>query len=255
SALESHLGARLLRRTTRRLALTETGSAYFERCRQILSDVEEAESLAAEADAQPKGLLRISLPQSFGLRHVAPMIPDFCARYPALQLDISFSDRVIEFVEEGVDVAVRIALELKESLVARRLMMVPIVACAAESYLGRFGAPKIPADLKSHDCLQYSYASSQLLENIPVSGNFRTNSGDMIRLAALAGQGIAMLPLFLVADDLRSGKLRRVLEDHPFPGLGIYVVYLESARRSARIKAFIDYISEKFSGKAPWDQV
>ena len=254
SELESHLGARLLQRTTRRLALTETGSAYFERCRQILSDVEEAESLAAEADAQPKGLLRISLPQSFGLRHVAPMIPDFCARHPALQLDISFSDRVIEFVEEGVDVAVRIALELKESLVARRLMTVPIVACAAESYLGRLGVPKIPADLKSHDCLQYSYASSPLLGDIPVSGNFRTNSGDMIRLAALAGQGIAMLPLFLVADDLRSGKLRRVLEDHPFPGLGIYVVYLESARRSARIKAFVNYISERFSGKAPWDQ-
>ncbi len=254
SELESHLGARLLQRTTRRLALTETGSAYFERCRQILSDVEEAESLAAEADAQPKGLLRISLPQSFGLRHVAPMIPDFCARHPALQLDISFSDKVIEFVEEGVDVAVRIAFELKESLVARRLMTVPVVACASESYLGRSGLPKTPADLKSHNCLQYSYASSQLLENIPVSGNFRTNSGDMIRLAALAGQGIAMLPLFLVADDLRSGKLRSVLDDHPFPGLGVYVVYLESARRSARIKAFVDYVSERFSGRAPWDR-
>ena len=254
SELENHIGARLLQRTTRRLVLTETGSAYFERCRQILSDVEEAESLAAEADAQPKGLLRISLPQSFGLRHVAPMIPDFCARHPALQLDISFSDKVIEFVEEGVDVAVRIAFELKESLVARRLMTVPVVACASEFYLGRSGLPKTPADLKSHDCLQYSYASSQFLENIPVSGNFRTNSGDMIRLAALAGQGIAMLPLFLVADDLRSGNLRRVLEDHPFPGLGVYVVYLESARRSARIKAFVDYVSERFSGQAPWDR-
>ena len=255
SELESHLGARLLQRTTRRLALTETGAAYFERCRQILSDVEEAESLAAEADAQPKGLLRISLPQSFGLRYIAPMIPDFCARHPALQLDISFSDRVIEFVEEGVDVAVRIALELKESLVARRLMTVPIVACAAGSYLDRFGIPKIPADLRSHNFLQYSYASHlKFLENTPVSGNFRTNSGDMIRLAALAGQGVAMLPLFVVADDLRSGKLRRVLEDHAFPGLGIHVVYLESVRRSARIKAFVDYISERFSGKVPWDQ-
>jgi len=254
SELENHIGARLLQRTTRRLVLTETGSAYFERCRQILSDVEEAESLAAEADAQPKGLLRISLPQSFGLRHVAPMIPDFCARHPALQLDISFSDKVIEFVEEGVDVAVRIAFELKESLVARRLMTVPVVACASESYLGRSGLPKTPADLKAHDCLQYSYASPQFLENIPVSGNFRTNSGDMIRLAALAGQGIAMLPLFLVADDLRAGNLRRVLEGHPFPGLGVYVVYLESARRSARIKAFVDYVSERFSGPAPWDR-
>lgn len=254
--LEAHLGARLLQRTTRRLALTETGSAYYERCRQIISDIEEAEILAAAADAQPKGLLRVSLPHSFGLRYIAPSLPGFCMRYPALELDVSFSDKVIEFVEEGVDVALRISFELKESLVARRFMNVPIVACAAPSYLEKFGMPEHASDLKTTHCLQYSYASVwKLLVDAPVlRGGFRTNSGEMIRVAALAGQGVALLPLFLVARDLRQGALQRVLEAHPFPELGVYAVYLESTRCSARIKAFVDYFSGIFAAGPPWDE-
>ncbi len=255
SELERHLGARLLSRTTRRLALTETGVAYYERCRQILSDVEEAEALAAEADAGPRGLLRVSLPQSFGLRYLAPSLPDFCTRYPSLELDVNFSDKVVEFVEEGVDVAIRISLELKETLVARRLLGIPLVACAAGSYLEKFGKPESPGELRSHNCLQYRYASIwKFLDEAPVSGNFRTNNGDMIRLAALAGQGIAVLPIFLVYEDLKLGRLKRLLEDYPLPELGAYAVYLECARRSARIRAFVDYFSELLSGKSPWER-
>lgn len=253
SDLERHLGSRLLSRTTRKLAVTETGVAYYDRCRQILSDLEEAESLAAESGARPKGLLRVSLPQSFGLRYIAPHIPEFCSLHPALELDVGFSDRVIEFVEEGVDVAIRISVELKETLVARRLMTVPMVACAGSAYLDKFGMPKDERDLRSHNCLEYRYASIwKLMGEGPIGGNFRTDSGEMLRMAALAGQGIAVLPIFLVDEDLRSGRLRSVMDDYPFPQLGVHAVYLESARRSARIRAFVDYFSGIFEKEAPW---
>lgn len=252
SDLERHLGGRLLQRTTRRVASTEAGMDYYERCRQILADVDEAESLAAEADASPKGLLRVSLPQSFGMRYVAPGIPDFCALHPLIELDVSFSDKVVEFVEEGVDVAIRISVELKETLVARRLMTISLVACASPSYLAKRGKPEVAHDLRRHNCLQYSYASvGKFVGEVPVEGNFRTNSGEMLRLAALAGQGIAVLPAFLVADDLHSGKLERVLEKQVLPELGVHAVYLESARRSARIRAFVDYFSEALDGNLP----
>ncbi len=260
--LERHLGAQLLQRTTRRLHLTEIGSNYFERCRLILADIDEAEAQAASSEAQPKGILRISLPHSFGLRYVAPLIPDFCKRYPELQLELNFSDRTVDLVEEGIDMAIRISGELKTSLVARKLAPVCMVACAAPSYLKQHGIPLTPDDLGGHNCITYSYAPTantwsfqqdgRQIE-VQVKGGLRSNSGDMGRLAARNGLGITLLPTFIVCDDLRDGSLIELLPGYLIPSIAVHAVYLPAARRAARIKAMVEYLWDALGrGNPPW---
>ncbi len=260
--LEKHLGAQLLQRSTRRIHLTEIGANYYDRCRLILADVEEAETQAATSESQPKGILRISLPHSFGLRYVAPLIPEFSKRYPELQLELSFSDRRVDLVEEGIDMAIRITGDLKTSLVARKLAPVRLSCCAAPVYLETHGTPGIPEDLVQHDCITYSYAASAntwtfLRDGKPVEiqvkGRLRSNSGDLGRLAARDGLGITTLPDFIICDDLRSGALRALLPDYPIPSINVYAVYLPGARRSARIRAMVDYLWDALGrGNPPW---
>ncbi len=262
--LEKHLGAQLLQRSTRRLNLTEAGAAYFERCRQILADIDEAEAAAGGSDASPRGVLRINLPVSFGLRYVAPRIPEFCARYPDLRLEVSFSDQVVELVEEGIDMAVRIGLELKTSLIARPLAPVRLVCHAAPAYLERHGWPQVPDDLRRHRCLTYSYAATGDTWRfqhggreypVPIKAAFRANSGDMIRLATLAGQGVALQPTFLVGDDLRAGQLLRILPGFEVAERRAWAVYQPGSRRSARVQAFYAFLREGFGdGEPPWDR-
>lgn len=262
--LEKHVGTRLLQRSTRRLSLTETGGLYFERCRQILADLDEADTLASEGGAQPKGKLRISLPHSFGLSYVAPQIPEFCRRYPGMQLEVNFSDRIVDLVEGGIDVALRISSKLQNTLIARRLARIRMAVCAAPGYLAEMGTPRTPEELREHRCLTYDYApfgdNWHFLRDgeevaVPVKSTFRTNSGDMTRLAALAGQGIVLQPTFLVGDDLRSGALVRLFADYNLPEHAAYAVYPGGARRSARVQAFVEYFSEVFGGDRPvWDE-
>lgn len=263
--LEKHLGAQLLQRSTRRLHLTEIGSAYYERAKQILADVEEAEALAHDAVGRPKGTLRISLPLSFGLRYIAPQLADFCNRYPELQVEVSFADRQVDLVEEGIDVALRITREITSpNLIARPLAPVRLTLCAAPAYLARVGTPQVPDDLRQHDCLTYVYASSGDTMNlfrdgerhsVPVRGSFRSNNGDMLRLAALAGRGIVLQPTFLVGDDLRAGTLVPVLPNYTPAQPTAYAVYLGGARRLARVKAFVEYISGAVAAMQPvWDE-
>lgn len=259
--LEKHLGAQLLQRSTRRIHLTEIGANYYDRCRLILADVEEAEAQAATSESQPKGILRISLPHSFGLRYVAPLVPEFCKRYPELRLELSFSDRTVDLVEEGIDMALRISGELKTSLVARKLAPVRMVACAAPAYLERHGTPQAPDELSGHNCITYSYAVTNAWTflrdgrpvEVQVKGHLRSNSGDMGRLAARDGLGITMLPVFIVCDDLRSGALTELLTDYPIPAINVYAVYLPGARRAARIKAMVEYLWDALGrGNPPW---
>ncbi len=260
--LERHLGAQLLQRSTRRLNLTEVGANYYDRCRLILADVDEAEAQAATAESQPKGLLRISLPHSLGLRYVAPLMPEFCRRYSDLQLEFSFSDRVIDLVEEGIDMAIRITADLKTSLVARKLAPVELVCCAAPSYLERHGTPQTPDALRAHNCLTYSYSATgntwTFLRDgkevaVQVKGQLRANNGDMNRLAAANGLGIIILPTFMICEELRSGKLRPILTDYQLPQLTVYAVYQPGARRAARIKAMTEYLWVAFGeGHPPW---
>jgi DNA-binding transcriptional LysR family regulator len=260
--LEKHLGAQLLQRSTRRLHLTEIGAGYYDRCRLILADVDEAEAMAATSESQPRGTLRISLPHSFGLRYVAPLIPEFCRRYPELQLELGFSDRTVDLVEEGIDMALRITGSLKTSLVARKLAPVRIVCCAAPAYLARHGTPQHPDDLRLHNCLTYSYAPSANLwtftdhgkpVDVQVKGTLRANSGEMNRIAALDGLGIISLPSFMICDELRAGKLVPVLEAFPSPDIHVYAVYLPGARRAARVRAMADFLWEHLGeGSPPW---
>lgn len=262
--LERHLGARLLQRSTRRLSLTETGAAYYERCRQILADVDEAESLAGAAEARPHGLLRVSLPHSFGLAYVAPLLPEFCARYPELELEVGFSDRVVDLVAEGVDLALRIGIDLRTTLVARRLATIRIVPCAAPGYLARRGTPATPEELKAHDCLTYAYAAfgdvwkfqrDGLEHAVAVKGSFRADSGEMLRTMTLAGRGVSLQPTFIMGEDLRAGRLARLLPDYRVPDRHLYAVYLGGARRSARVRAFVSHFETAFGGDPPpWDR-
>lgn len=263
--LEKHLGAQLLQRSTRRLSLTDIGTGFYERCRQILADLEEAEAQAATAESQPRGMLRISLPHSFGLRYVAPLLPEFCKRYPELQIELRFSDRKVDLIEEGIDMAVRITGELQTSLVARRLAPVRIACCASPDYLRRQGPPQHPDDLRRHNCLTYSYAPTGNLwsftqegkpHDVPVKGSLQANNGEMNRLAALDGLGIAMLPTFMVCDDLRNGRLIPVLQDFPIPQPHVHAVYLPGARRAARIKVMVEYLWDALGrGTPPWESV
>lgn len=259
--LEKHLGAQLLQRSTRRLNLTEIGTNYYDRCRSILADVEEAEAQAATSESQPRGMLRISLPTSFGIQYIAPAIPEFCKRYPDLHLELSFSDRIVDLVEEGIDMAVRITGDLKTNLVARKLAPVRMVCCASPAYLERYGTPRHPDDLRQHNCLTYSY-SPNVWEfaregreyHVQVKGRIGTNSGDMSRLAAVSGLGIDTLPTFLVCDELRNGKLVPVLEEYPIPPINVYAVYLPAARRAARIKAMVEHLWDILGqGNPPWE--
>lgn len=263
--LEKHLGAQLLQRSTRRIHLTEIGTNYYDRCRLILADVEEAEAQAATSESQPKGILRISLPHSFGLRYIAPLMPEFCKRYPELQLELSFSDRTVDLVEEGIDMAIRIKGELKTSLVARKLAPVRIICCAAPAYLKLHGIPQSPDSLSQHNCITYSYAATAnswtfLHDGKPcevqVKGSLRSNSGDMGRLAARNGLGITTLPIFIVCDDLRSGTLIELLPEYPIPPINVYAVYLPGARRAARIKAMVEYLWDALGrGNPPWESI
>lgn len=260
--LERHLGAQLLQRSTRRLHLTEIGANYYDRCRTILADVEEAEAQAATSESQPRGMLRISLPHSFGLRYIAPLIPEFCKRYPELQLELSFSDRTVDLVEEGIDMAVRITGELKTNLVARKLAPGKIVCCASPAYLAQHGTPQHPEDLRNHNCLTYSYAPTGNTWNfhrdgkdypVQVKGTLRANSGDMSRLAAVDGVCVITLPTFLLCEELRSGKLVPILQDYALPAIDVYAVYLPGARRAARIKAMVEFLWNALGrGSPPW---
>lgn len=260
--LERHLGAQLLQRSTRRLNLSETGANYYDRCRLILADVDEAEAQVVTSESQPRGVLRLSLPHSFGLRYIAPLIPEFCLRYPELQLELGFSDCTVDLVEEGIDMAVRITGELKTSLVARKLAPTRMVCCAAPIYIERYGSPRTPEDLRGHNCLTYSYAPAAnnwtfLREGkeivVPVKGRLRANSGDMSRHAAAAGLGVALLPTFLVCDELREKLLLPLLADYAIPEIGVYAVYLPGARRSARIRAMVDFLWDALGqGHPPW---
>ena len=260
--LEKHLGAQLLQRSTRRLNLTDIGSQYLERCRLILADIEEAEMHAASAESLPRGQLRLSLPHSFGLLYVAPLIPEFCTRYPEMQVELNFSDRTVDLVEEGVDLAVRITSDIKTSLIARRLAPVKLYCCASPRYLAERGTPQTPEDLRHYDCITYSYApsgnhwqfkQSEKQWDIPVKSRLKSNSGDMSRLAALNGLGIALLPSFLICNELRSKTLIPVLEDFAQPDAYLYAAYLPGARRAMRIRAMVDFLQDKLGqDNAPW---
>lgn len=250
--LEEHLGTRLLNRTTRRLNLTEAGAAYHERCAAILADVAEAEEVASHLTALPRGTLKLTVPVSFGILKIAPLLGGFLERHPEVSVDMTLNDRKVDLIDEGFDLAIRVGALTESGLIARRLATDQIVICAAPAYLERHGTPRVPQDLARHACLSYAYATTgdewrftgpAGEVSVRIRGPLRANNGDTLRLAALSGAGIIRQPTFLVQRDLDAGRLVRLLGDYQSSELGIYAVYPTRRFLSAKVSAFIDYLS------------
>lgn len=253
SALEEHLGTRLLNRTTRRLSLTEAGLAFYERSVQILADISEAEQLAGRMASEPRGKLKVTMPLAYGIHRLGPVIADYARRYPQVTLDLSLSDRKVDVVEEGYDVAIRIGKLPESGLIARKLGTIHSVVVGAPDYLARHGRPQAPADLAHHVCLGYSLAfpgdewrlrGPGDVVSVRSSGPIRADSGDMLRLAALAGSGLIFQPWFIVEEDVRAGRLERVLDAYTSEALGIYAVYPSKRHLSAKVRTFVDFLVE-----------
>lgn len=254
AALEAHLGARLLNRTTRRLSVTDVGSDFYGRVRAILEQVAEAESAAARGATQPVGLLRVSAPLSFGISRLAPILPRFRTLYPQLRLDIDLSDRVVDLANEGVDVALRIASRLDPGLVARRIAPLDMVVCAAPSYLARRGTPHDPTELAQHDTLSFSYlwagddwpftGPDGRTMHVRVHPTVHATSGDLLRQLAVAGAGVILQPTFVVAEQLRAGSLVQVLPQYRTLELHLYAVYLSQRHLPGKVRVFIDYLAD-----------
>lgn len=261
--LEAHLQTRLLNRTTRRVSLTETGRAYYERCVQLLADLEEAEHEAARAAIVPRGTIKLTTSSAFGIRHVGPAIAAFLAAHPEVKFDVSLSERTIDLVEEGFDLAIRIGSPGAQNLVARKLGETRVVPCASPAYLARHGAPKTPEELARHNCLTYEYTpqpglwrfrdAAGALRAVRVSGNLHSNNGDFIAEAAALDAGIVFEPAFVVGPDVRRGRLVPLLQDFEPEPLPIYAVYPSRKHLSAKVRTFVDFLVKSFAGAKDWE--
>jgi DNA-binding transcriptional LysR family regulator len=254
TALEEKLGVRLLNRTTRRLSMTDAGREYFERCQHILDDVQEMETEVAGLQNRPSGTLRVNTPVAFGNIHMLPLILAFRRKYPGVAIDLSLDDRYVDLVQEGIDVAIRFG-ELGDSqLVARHVGSSASVCVASPGYLSAHGTPKIPADLREHQCITYTYLFSNEWafdgpdgpESIKVQGDFRANSGMTIRSATLEGAGIASIPLFLIREDIESGRLVQVLSQFASAPFRISAVYPSARLVSRKVKLFVEFVQQEF---------
>ena len=260
--LEGHLQTRLLNRTTRRVSLTESGRAFYERAVQLLGDLAEAEQEASSATVVPRGTIRLTTSMTFGVRHVAPAIAEFMARHPEVRFDVSLSDRVVDLVEEGLDLAIRIGATGGDNLVARKLGETRLVPCASPEYLAKHGAPKTPEDLARHSCLTYEYVSPRHVwhfrdrsgaeRTVRVAGRLHSNNGDLLAEAAAHGAGVVFEPAFIVGAEVRAGRLVPLLQDFVPAPVPIYALYPSRKHLSAKVRRFVEFLVERFSDAQDW---
>lgn len=262
SRLESRLGARLLNRSTRRTSLTDVGRDFYERSRLILAEIDEAERAVGHASDEPRGTLRVTASISFGQRQIVPLVPEFVAPFPDVRVDMVVSDRVIDMVDEGIDVAVRVSAPADSALIARQLVPDRRVVCAAPEYLAAHGTPTTPEELVAHNALIYStvysdtwrFGGSSGPTAVRVSSNFAANSGEAIRDLALQGAGIARLATFLVGPDIKAGRLIELLPDWHDPQQNIiHAVYPSRRLVPPSTRAFVDFLVEKLTPVPPWE--
>jgi DNA-binding transcriptional LysR family regulator len=260
--LERSIGARLLNRTTRALSLTEAGAVFYAHCAHIVEELEEARLAVGRLHSEPRGLLRMSVPVAFGRLHVAPALAEFLGRYPELKVDMVTTDRFVDLADEGYDVVVRITDQPAPNLVARKLAPVNRKLVATPDYFERRGIPRAPADLEKHNCLTYTYFNPQdpwRLRgpdgeiSVRATGNLRLNDDDALAEAVLGGLGVALLPTFIIGKDLQSGRLQSALSQYIPVERHIYAVYLENRQLSAKVRAFIDFLLERFGASPYWD--
>jgi DNA-binding transcriptional LysR family regulator len=258
-ALEDALGVRLLIRNTRKLAVTDLGQEFYERARRILAEVTDAEQAMSLQRATPHGLLRVSAPMSFGMVHLSPLVSQFLKKHPDVRFDMELSDRTVDVVGEGFDMAIRIGTLADSTLIAQKLAEVRMVACASPQYLRRRGTPAAPADLERHACLLYGHGGPTSWEfvldgvskAVEVHGPLRANNGELIRDAAMAGLGIARLPDFIVAAGIKAGQLVGVLEPFLPHASALYAVYPQHRQTSTTIQAFTAFLREQLARSLP----
>lgn len=260
SDLESRLGVRLLQRTTRRLSLTEEGTVFFARCKELLANIESAENEITSRTDEAVGLIRINAPVTFGILHLAQLWGDFKMNNPKVTLDVTLGDRVIDIVEEGYDIAIRIAQLPNSTLVSRKLASTRLVLCASPIYLKKAGMPKHPSALADHSILAYAYTSDQWefehdqgAVSVKVMPYLKTNNGDTCVAGALKHQGIILQPTFMVGPSLQSGALVEILPKYKSVELGIYAVYPTRKLLSPKVRLLIDFLVESFKNPK-WSQ-
>jgi DNA-binding transcriptional LysR family regulator len=266
SALEARLGTRLIHRTTRSLHLTEEGAAYYESCTRILDEIEEADATAAAGRDEPQGVLKVALPASFGHQHIAPLIPQFAARYPKLRIALSLSDRRVNVIEEGFDLAVRIAELEDSSLAARKLAPNRRVVCASPDYLRRHGTPRTPMELTKHNFLVANWGEGSFAMTVEykgpagkqgevrVTGKYACDNWEVLREWALAGLGVALKSTWDVRPQLEEGSLVPLCPGYTFDtDVAIYAVYPHRRHLPAKTRAFVDFLVESFGPEPYWD--
>lgn len=264
SRLEERLGARLLNRTTRRLSLTEAGATLYEGSHGALDQIEEAELEIAQLQSAPRGVLKVSVPMTFGMLHIAPAVPEFLARQPGITLEMRMDDRLADLVDEGFDLAIRVASLADSSLVARRLAPCRFVVCGSKAYFERHGVPRTPDDLRKHNCIIYLYSQSPNVWRfsspageeitVPVRGNLRVNNGMAQRGAATRGVGVTLSPTFHVGELIGEGLLQAVLADYAATEASVYAVYPQRKFLSPKVRAFIDFFADRFGPEPYWDR-
>jgi len=256
--LEQHLGARLLNRTTRKLSLTEDGSAFYERAVDLLADLEEVESMTVLSAAQPRGTLRLTCSYALGVQRLAPAMASFVARYPDVRFDVSVSERIVDLVEEGLDLAIRVGMLGSEQLVARKLGTMRMLIGASPAYLKAHGTPQKPADLAKHTVLTYAYSPNPRVwpltdrqgrrHEVRVNGPLHSNSGDLSIAAAIAGMGVVLEPDYAIQPALDAGLLVRVLPGYDNKPYDIWAAYPSRRHLSAKVRLFVDHVERQFKG-------
>lgn len=262
--LEHDLGTQLLQRSTRRVTPTETGLTFYDRAVQILAELDDAIGAITELQEQPTGNLRVNAPMSFGTLHLARLVGDYMAAHPAVRLELVLNDRFVDPIEEGFDVTVRVGdPQTSASLVAQEIVVLERVLCAAPAYLAAHGEPLHPTELKQHRCLHYGHLASASQwrlhgsrgeQSYAINCVMCSNNGEALQAAALQGQGIALLPTFIVGAALREGSLRSVLCDHRATPLSLYALYPPQRRMSAKVRRFVQLLAERFGNQPYWDQ-
>ncbi|KPQ05556.1 MAG: transcriptional regulator, LysR family [Rhodobacteraceae bacterium HLUCCA12] len=263
SRLEGALGVRLLNRTTRAVAPTEAGRAYYERLRPLLDEFDSLDAAVRDATQAPSGRVRLSAPLTFGGLELVPILNDFALSWPGIALDVSFSDRVVSLVDEGFDMAIRIGRPDDSSMIARKLCDMRLLVVAAPGWLARNDAPTVPQALSEQDCIidtnyrdpgrwPFRHEGAQI--TVPVRGRLRYSNAQACLSAAEAGLGLACVPAFVAGDALRAGRVRQVLRAHEPVPFGVHAVYPHSRHLAARVRVLVDFLAERFRGRPPWEQ-
>lgn len=265
NTLESALGVRLLNRTTRRMSLTEIGAAYYEHCARIAQEIDAAAETVTQLQVEPRGVLKVTSPVIFASLHLAPALPAFLKRYDQVEVELLATDHIIDMVEEGYDVAIRITDHPSPTMVARTIAPLRWVTCASPEYLERHGTPRTPQDLLKHQCLIYQgppgvragwrYQVGSKEVTLPVTGKCRVNTSEALLQLALGDMGIVLFPTYILGQYLQDGRLKQILPDSiANPGMALYMTYMQNRYMQPKVRAFIDYLMEYFGPAPQWDR-